>query len=83
MQIQPAPDDNTDNPAEVPVTAAHPPRPMREEQLMAADVLRRLAWGPNTPIEPELFDAHCGAFTTTGCELMVLRETPEGATHGE
>lgn len=52
-----------------------PPMPSREEQLLAADVISRLHWGPDRPIIPELFEAHCSAFTTS-CELMVVRRDP-------
>ena len=76
MQIQPAPDDNTDNPAEVPIkTEVKPASP--EEQRVAADIVRRLKW----PVVQELFEALCSATTTTGCELVVLRDPPADANH--
>lgn len=47
-------------------------RDQRAEVL--ATLLNDLKWGPDNPIKPIEFAAICGAFTTTGCELMVLRE---------
>jgi hypothetical protein len=60
--------------------SAHDPHPPQGrltdvEQLRLVEDIRRLGWGggPDQMILPELFDAIMGAFTTCGCELVVLR----------
>ncbi len=54
-------------------------REMQEEQRdeFMVLLLQGLKWGPSSPISPRVFDAVCGAFTTTGVELAVVRISHE------